>query len=737
LKPDPDKNHTFSGIEREILTYQYILKVIVCLVIPMTVVLLGWVIVRRIYGSITILSAILILNVAVLLIDRTDKPRNTKISINGILFKSQLVAMCIFLLYEIIAADRWELVPWTFMVSYLSFVLVSFRAGILTSVAVCIALFTAYQFMHPPEIIPTDKLMFRFFPSLFLTVVFFSCVEYIRNDYRSRLSNANRTLGKSKEKYQRLYEKLKAEVSERKHAQDELRGSKERFQMIAENVADVIWILDMELTFTYVSPSILQQRGYTVEEALQQSMDEVVMPGHIERLMSLMYERLSLLESEDHRGLDPVEFEVEQPCKDGSVILTSNHARFLMGPKGNATGIIGITRDITERRQTEEKLARSKKMESLGLLAGGVAHDLNNILSGIVSYPELLLMDLPPDSKLRAPIETIRASGLQAAAIVQDLLTVARGVAITKEPLNLNDVVQAYLESPEFDVLRQLRPSTTIDIRLGGNLIPISGSHVHLHKVAMNLVSNAAEAATEDGRVIITTESRYLDRTLAGYENIDIGEYAVLTISDNGPGIAAEHMDRIFEPFYTTKAMGRSGTGLGLSVVWNTVKDHKGYIDLYTDEESTTFEIYFPTTREAIATLGSSVSFEDCKGKGERILVVDDVESQRLISCQMLETLGYKAEAVSSGEKAVELLQTTPFDLILLDMIMEPGINGRQTFEKIVQIHPHQKAIIVSGFVKTEEVQKTQDLGAGKFLRKPLALKQLGAAIKEELKRHP
>ncbi len=386
-------------------------------------------------------------------------------------------------------------------------------------------------------------------------------------------------------------------------------------------------------------------------------------------------------------------------------------------------------------RESEEKLTRSKKMESLGLLAGGVAHDLNNVLSGIVSYPELILMDLPDDNKLKKSIETIQESGNRAAAIVQDLLTVARGVAITKSSLNLNNLIGKYLNSPEFNTLKLYHPTITIKTNLDSELLDVRGSDVHIRKVLMNLISNASEAIEGRGNVTISTMNRYVDSPLKGYANVITGEYAVMAISDDGSGISADDLERIFEPFYTKKVMGRSGTGLGLAVVWNVVQDHDGYIDVKSDENGTSFELYFPITREEISGTPLSISIEDIKGNGETILVVDDLESQREISCKMLEKLGYHTKAVHSGEEAVEYLKEHTVDLILLDMIMEPGMDGLETYRSILEIRPKQKAVIVSGFSESERVSSAQSLGAGSYVKKPYLMGKLGIAVRKELER--
>lgn len=427
--------------------------------------------------------------------------------------------------------------------------------------------------------------------------------------------------------------------------------------------------------------------------------------------------------------------EAKVTCKCGAVKEIEWRGIFLKDGR-----ILVTMSDITERKKTEKIIkesqeikSRSKKMESLGLLAGGVAHDLNNILSGIVSYPELILLDIPKESRLRKPIETIKESGERAAAIVLDLLTVARGVATTKEPLNLNDLVLDYLNSPEFKMVTQSSSFVSVTHSLDQSLLNIKASQVHIRKIIMNLVANAAEAIKEEGNITISTSNCYVDTPLIGYEDIKAGEYAVLSVSDNGSGIAAEDLGRIFEPFYSKKVMGRSGTGLGLAVVWNVVQDHGGYINVKRNENITSFDLYFPVTRDSISARDLPRSPEEYKGNGETILVVDDMESQREITCHILEQLGYSSISVASGEEAVRYLEQYEVDLIVLDMIMAPGINGRETYEMIVKIKPKQRAIIASGFAETNEVKRAQQMGAGQYIRKPFTLENLGMAVKEEL----
>jgi PAS domain S-box-containing protein len=390
------------------------------------------------------------------------------------------------------------------------------------------------------------------------------------------------------------------------------------------------------------------------------------------------------------------------------------------------------TRSENERKELELKLARSRKMEALGLLAGGVAHDLNNILGGIVSLPDLLIHELPGDHEACAMLETIKESGTRAAAVVADLMTMARGVASAREVVLLNDVVQSYLLSGEYQALKTHHPGVAVKTHLDVDLFAIKASTVSVKQALINLVVNAAEAIERSGTIRISTRNQHVERPLRGYDDVRVGEYAVLRVEDDGPGISPEHLDRIFEPFFTSKKLGRSGTGLGLAIVWNAVQDLDGYIDVQSSPRGTTFELYFPITRE-VAPARAQVSWTDLVGSGERILVVDDEAQQRAIACKMLRSLGYQPEAVPSGEQALEYVKGHPVDLVVLDMIMDPGMSGRQTYEQIVRLRPGQKAIIASGYAETEDVRAAQVLGAGEYVKKPYTLEKLGRSVKLEL----
>jgi CheY-like chemotaxis protein len=259
----------------------------------------------------------------------------------------------------------------------------------------------------------------------------------------------------------------------------------------------------------------------------------------------------------------------------------------------------------------------------------------------------------------------------------------------------------------------------------------------------MNLITNAFEAFPKehsDGVVKVQTGQVELGGQLPGdlgqspgQGPVEPGKYARITVADNGPGITAQDVDKIFEPFFSKKPKERSGTGLGLAIVWNTIVDHKGYLTLETGPNGTTFNLFFKLTTEQTATTTQKKNLDEFKGRGERILVVDDVDIQRKLAAKMLTTLGYTPVTVPSGEDAVDFLKREEVDLVILDMIMRPGINGRETYGLIMEFKPHQKAIIASGMAESEEVAKAQAMGAGQFVNKPYTIEELAGAVKKAL----
>jgi two-component system, cell cycle sensor histidine kinase and response regulator CckA len=561
-------------------------------------------------------------------------------------------------------------------------------------------------------------------------------IDTSANDEIGNLARSFEQMIKNLKKITTSRDRLDNEVKERKQAEEALRDVERRNQALVDHSPVCHKIVDLDFNLTYMSAN-----GYKMLQ-LDGNADVYGKPYPFEFFPAAFRNEMTEKLKKVKETGDAIAMEALAKDIEGNEVWLDSTLLPVLDDDRRIDYITVVSADTTHRKLAEEekaelesKLQRAEKMEAMGLMAGGIAHDLNNILSGIVSYPELLLMDIPEDSPMFKPIKTIQESGMRAADVVEDLMTIARGVATSKEVMNFNAVVEEYLNSTEHNNLVSIRPPVTFKTRFDADLLNVNGSPTHIKKILMNLVTNASEAIEGSGTVIISTMNQYLDEPLRGYEDVVTGEYVMLTVSDDGLGISQQDLARIFEPFYTKKVMDRSGTGLGLAVVWNTVQDHKGYINVESSEKGTVFELYFPVTREELAAEKEEVPLGDYLGHGEKILVVDDEERQREIAGGILTKLGYKAEAVSSGEEAIEYVKEHPVDLIVLDMVMPKGINGRKTYEEIIKIHPGQKAIIASGYVKTKEVELAQELGAGKYIKKPYTLPKVGLAAKEELEK--
>lgn len=515
---------------------------------------------------------------------------------------------------------------------------------------------------------------------------------------------------------------------EHRQLQQDLRNSEKRFRQLAQATWEGILIYDKG-RLLQANTQLCQMFGYREEELIdQQICTNLLDPDS--------FRALADEPTTDNTG----PYEARGIRRDGTTFPVEIRVKHI-DYQGKRVQVAAI-RDVSAAEQAlqqklalTEKLADARRMESLGLMASSVAHDLNNIMAGIITYPELLLMDLGRDFKYREELMMIREAGKRAAAVVNDLLTVARGATCKKEVQSINTLISGYLKSVEFREICQRFPRVKIITYLEGKLGNIRCSSMHLSKSIMNLVNNAAEAIQDVGQVTISTKNVRLDAAYQGYEMIEPGEYVMIAIEDDGPGISERDIKQIFSPFYSKKVMGRSGTGLGLAVVWNTVHDHGGFIDVISSSQGTLFALYFPLNRDAaFKPVRKPVSaLNQYLGNGEKILVVDDQKSQREIASRLLSRLGYKPLTVKSGEEAVELIKNKRVDLVILDMLMDPGINGCETYQQIIQHVPGMKAIITSGYSTIEEINQATALGITQFIKKPYSLQELAQALRLEI----
>ncbi|MFC1481716.1 PAS domain S-box protein [Candidatus Neomarinimicrobiota bacterium] len=401
--------------------------------------------------------------------------------------------------------------------------------------------------------------------------------------------------------------------------------------------------------------------------------------------------------------------------------------------------IVGTIAIALERKRAEEnerilneKLKQAERMESLGLLAGGIAHDLNNILVPMVATPDLILQKLPHDTPVRSDLNQIKKSAEDAARVISDLLTMARRGNYEMVPVSLNDVIGEYRTTAGFQRITDEFHTVNIKFDLADDLQSISGSMPHLYKVIMNLIMNAFHSHESKGTVRVRTRNKHLSKAIHLLKDIPAGDYVVFEVSDKGTGISKEHVEKIFEPFYTTKSKeGGKGTGLGLSIVHGVVNDHNAYLNIESDVgKGTTFCVYFPSTHAVI--VDEKTSTANYEGN-ESILVIDDMPVQIELVKQILTTYGYRVHGELGGKNGVKHLKDNKFDLVVLDMIMEDDYDGLSTYQDILKIHPGQKAIIVTGFSESERVKEAIKIGVTGFINKPYTLQSLGEAVRKAL----
>lgn len=525
------------------------------------------------------------------------------------------------------------------------------------------------------------------------------------------------------------------------HARRTLEASEGKYRTLLETLAYGCCETDLALAITFANEPLAALAGLPAAALPGRRIDELVAPvsaggleGALRRVRDEGAARVTLRLVVRPAG-------GEDRTVEGTVSL-------LRDGGGRPRGYRGIFRDITEevelaRRsaELEERVHQAQKMEALGILAGGIAHDLNNILSGVVAYPEIIAMGLPPDSPLREDLAAIHQSGVKAAGIVEDLLTMARRSPARREAFSLGELVEDYLASPEHGRLLDTHPGVRLETAVAAGLPPIEGSRLHLHKSLMNLVANAAEAIRGEGVVRISLGPLDVGEGQTGPAGAGPGRHVVLRVSDDGEGIRAADLPRVFEPFFTRKVLGRSGTGLGLAIVWGTVRDHGGQIGVESAEgRGTTFTVVLPAGAAVPEAAPAPVGLR--WGAGEWVLVVDDSAEQRRLAAKLLDALGYRVTAVSSGEEAVALFRDARNgddlpDVLLLDVLMEPGIDGVEALRRIRELHPVQRAVFTSGYSENRLAEDGLGVGGVAFLRKPYRLEELGASLRGELERVP
>jgi PAS domain S-box-containing protein len=506
----------------------------------------------------------------------------------------------------------------------------------------------------------------------------------------------------------------------------------EEQRVIFENAQDFIYRHDTKGVFHYLSASVEQVTGYTAEEFLSHYTTYMTDNPINAKVMDFTEQAL-----QTGKAFPPYLVEVRRKDNRCIMLEVSEKPYF---DNGRVAGIVGIARDVTERYQTEterrellSQLEKAQRMQSLAVLAGGVAHDLNNILGPMVAYPELILLKLPPDSPVRDKVESMGRAASQAASIIDDLLTMARRGRYDMSPLNLNNIIRKYINSPEFHELRRRNPGIQVHLELDTMLPAVMGSDSHLSTALSNLVNRAFESMPEGGHITINSRNAYIEKLESGYDDVVAGDYTIITVIDTGSSIAQEDIHRIFEPYFSKKMAGSGSSGLGLSIVYGIVKDHTGYYDINSAPgKGTSFSILLPSVTENTDIARRQA---DVLTGTETILIVDDHEEQRTMAADILRELGYTVKLAANSRVALEQIDREVIDLIVLDMILDNDCDGLELYRRILAIHPGQRTIIISGFGLSDRVKEMQTLGAGLFVPKPFTRQELATAVRRELDR--
>lgn len=506
---------------------------------------------------------------------------------------------------------------------------------------------------------------------------------------------------------------LSIEASERIQAESALRTSEERFRELAGTVDDVFWINDpVNNAMLYVSPAYERIWGRTCQSLYEsfRSWLDSVHPDDRERLLEIARNQLAIAEKFEE------EFRIIRP--DGSHRWIRARAYPVRDASGLATRIVGVARDTTERRQLEEQLHQAQKMEAIGQLAGGVAHDFNNILAAILMQTELLLRLPALPDKVTRGLDMIRQSSERAANLTRQLLLFSRKQVMQPRVLDINEGITRLSSM----LNRIIGEDITLQLKLAPELLQARADESMIDQVVMNLVVNSRDAMPHGGQLLIETAAKVIDESMARlYTEAKPGRYVWICISDSGEGIPPHVITRIFEPFFTTKRPGK-GTGLGLATVFGIVKQHQGWIRVYSEiGRGTSFQVFIPATAGAVQaeTLAAPVA-ESLRGT-ETILLVEDDENVRNMTHSILEMNGYRVLSAPDGPSALATWQEhrDSIALLLTDLIMPGGLGGKELGQQLVAEKARLKIIYTSGY-SSEMAGKELELRAGEnFLQKP------------------
>ncbi|GJL55309.1 MAG: hypothetical protein NPIRA02_24410 [Nitrospirales bacterium] len=507
-----------------------------------------------------------------------------------------------------------------------------------------------------------------------------------------------------------------------------LRISEARFQFLAENITDVIWVMTLDGSrFSYMSSSVERVLGYSKDEALRLSLKDLLTPEALNVAHMVINEEMAI---EQQGTANPSRFrtlELEHRCKDGSRIVAEIQASFIRNERGGAIGFVGVTRDVTERKKIEDarrrmdsQALRSQKMEAIGTLAGGIAHDFNNLLTGVLGNISLAKHVLPDNSSESRFLRMAESESVRAKELSQQLLAFAKGGDPITQVTSLEGLVRNTVEFSLSGsaVAREYvfeEPLRYVEVDVG-----------QLSQVIQIIVMNAVESLSHDGHLTVQWDNVVLDDASASSVPVPSGPYVKISFSDNGVGIDPDNLARVFDPYFTTKP---DHYGLGLTSAYTIMSKHQGHVMIEsTVGAGTCVSLYLPACSEgAMVESPSTIAKKNGSGK---VLVMDDEESIRVLASEMLRTCGYHFEMAKNGEEAVRLYQQaketdTPFSAVILDLTVPGGLGGKETMVQLLQIDPDVKAVVSSGYSNDPIMAHYQRFGFHAVMTKPYSLMEL------------
>ena len=508
---------------------------------------------------------------------------------------------------------------------------------------------------------------------------------------------------------------------ERNRAENSVRQWEKRSEDLFENTRDILFTLDLEGNVISLNKAAEEVLGWPLNEAREKNIKGLVAPEHA-ALCGEMMRRIVSEEPLQH-------FEIAMLRKDGRKVLLEASAR-LIRSKGKKDCVQGIARDVTERRQLENMVRQSQKLEAIGRLSGGLAHDFNNLLCVINGHTELLTEALQPGEPAMRSVTQIRKAADSAAALTRQLLAFSRRQVFHPQVVDLNTIVTETERLLARVIDEHVEFCTALDPALGRVLV----DPVQVEQVIINLVLNARDAMPEGGKLTIETTNLDLQEDhQSKLSQIPAGKYVMLALTDTGCGMNEETQSRIFEPFYTTKEMGK-GTGLGLATVYGIVKQSGGFIWVYSEEgRGTTFKVYFPRVAGPLTEARSSRHIEISKGT-ETILVVEDAEPLRALTKEFLTACGYTVLEAANGDEAIRIAQSfaETIDLLLTDVVM-PRMGGKSLVEQMAQIRPNTRVLYMSGYPNDGIVQAGILANGVALLEKPFTREILSKRVRQVL----